>query len=173
MKTTGLLIIFSVLIILTSCKVKIISTNMIQINSELENLEQNSPNTQILAEPSDPVQIVAQPIQIQPNNGLTYITILEGTHEVYAKCNIICHSDEKQNLYTEVTNFPGYGKIYRCQCDNKYSKWYNLANNSEVSLDILLGDSLFNHYLNLLGRQEDDCSCDPLKSLLEKMVQYS
>ena len=169
MKTFNLLIISSLVILLANCRVKFTSS-LLQVSSELESLVDQASATQAQVQP----HVQSLPIQsTNTDSDITYITILEGTHDIYGKCNIICHKDGKANLYTEITNFPNFGKIYRCQCDNKFSKWYSIQDNSEVSLDILLGDSLFNHYINLLGVNADPCSCDPLKALLTAMVTYN
>jgi hypothetical protein len=101
---------------------------------------------------------------------LTYITMLEGSREVYGTCQSICWETSKPLLYTEVTDFPNYGKIFRCQCGDRYTSWYNLADLSELCVDVLLGDSIFNDYFNLLGYDTSDCQCDDLKSLLGKLI---
>ena len=100
----------------------------------------------------------------------TYITLLEGSSEVYSFCQNICEKWNDPLLYTEVTSFPYYGEIYRCQCGAQYSKWYDMKTHEELSYDILLGDDLFNDYLNMLGFDDNDCYCASLKNLLYKLI---
>ena len=107
---------------------------------------------------------------LTPPQEVTYITIMEGSDDVYASCSLICRDLNKQTLYSEITDFPGYGSIFRCQCGGDWSSWYNWGDMRELCTDILLGDSLFNDYMNLLGYDVDDCECDGLKKLLGKMV---
>jgi hypothetical protein len=101
---------------------------------------------------------------------LIYITLLEGSKNIYALCQSICGDLGEITLYSESTNYPDYGVIFRCQCGSHYTPWYNLENLNEMCLDILKGDSLFNDYFNLLGYDTSDCKCSPLKDMLSKML---
>ncbi len=107
---------------------------------------------------------------VDEKESLIYITFLEGSSEIYGYCESICQKEEEPLLYTEVTDFPYFGKIYRCQCGTEYSKWYNMENHEELSFDVLLGDELFNDYINLIGVDEDDCNCSSLKNLLHRLI---
>jgi hypothetical protein len=106
----------------------------------------------------------------QQTTPLVYITLLEGSRDIYATCESICTEKSSPLYYAEVTDFPNYGKIFRCQCGDKYTPWHNLNDLSELCTEILLGDELFNGYFNLLGYDTSDCKCDDLKYLLGKLI---
>jgi hypothetical protein len=108
--------------------------------------------------------------QEEDGETVTYITLLEGSKEIYSFCQNICEKWDDPLLYTEVTSFTDYGDIYRCQCGAQYSKWYDMKTHEELSYDILLGDDLFNDYLNMLGFDDNDCYCASLKNLLYKLI---
>jgi hypothetical protein len=101
------------------------------------------------------------------------IRITEGTREVYARCSEICKVEKAQLMYTEQTFFPGLGKLIRCQCGQSYTEWYKGYKDEAVGQDVLLGDELFNEYINLLGYDEDDCECDGMRNLLYKLYVNS
>lgn len=102
---------------------------------------------------------------------VTYITLMEGSRETYALCRSICTQEGLPLYYTEVTDFPSYGMIFRCQCGDKFTSWYNSEDLTELCVDILLGDQLFNDYFNMVGHETSDCECDVLKDMLGKMLQ--
>ncbi len=101
---------------------------------------------------------------------VTYITLIEGSKEVYNLCNSICSEKGENTLYSEVTDFPDYGNIFRCQCGDNFTSWYKMNDLSELCIDILLGDSLFNDYFNMLGYDVSNCKCDALRVMLTKMI---
>lgn len=107
--------------------------------------------------------------QVSSDNTI-YITLIEGSKDTYTLCNSICQDKNEQLYYAEVTEFPGHGKIFRCQCGDRYTAWYNFSDLSEMCVDILMGDKLFNGYINLLGYDRDDCNCNDLKLLLAKLL---
>lgn len=102
---------------------------------------------------------------------VTYITLMEGTRETYAICQSICRDRGLPTYYAEVTDFPNYGMIFRCQCGDNFTSWYNSEDLTELCLDILLGDTLFNDYFNMIGYDTSDCECNALKEMLGKMLQ--
>jgi hypothetical protein len=102
-----------------------------------------------------------------------YITLFEGSQQNYAACNSICSEFKERVNYAEVTNFPNYGSIFRCQCGIQWSSWYDINTLEELSLDILLGDQLFNNYINMLGFTDfNDCECESLKELLYRLATH-
>lgn len=107
---------------------------------------------------------------ITKNQEITYVTLIEGSRETYQYCNNICKNLEQNTLYAEVTDFPNYGTIFRCQCGDSFTSWYNMQDMSELCLDILIGDNLFNDYLNMLGYDTSDCDCSAMKYMLGKIL---
>lgn len=99
------------------------------------------------------------------------ILIEEGSMQIYSMCSEICEKENKSLYYAETTNFPGYGLIYRCQCEKSWTGWYDSNGQCDQCDNIILGDELFNNYMNILGYEPDDCSCQSLKELTLKMVQ--
>lgn len=147
MKFSTCLVVLSIMVCLVSCKLKLV-------------IKEYATNKSMLR------QSTAQTSSTKP----VYVTLIEGSKETYAMCNSICREKGEPDYYTEVTNFPGYGDIFRCQCGGQYTTWYNLENGNELCIDILLGDTLFNHYLNLLGYDTDNCHCDALKQMLARLI---
>lgn len=152
MKRLIVLLVVSILVSLSQQKIKLVITNLAQTALKLRGADDS------------------KQVQSDAAKRVTYITILEGSREIYNMCGSICKESCKPLYYTEVTDFPNYGKIFRCQCGDRYSSWYNIETFTALDLDILLGDNLFNDYFNLLGYDTSDCQCDSLKQLLGKMV---
>lgn len=99
-----------------------------------------------------------------------YITLVEGTYEIYKLCDVICTVDGKRTSYAEVTTFPEYGKIFRCQCGKQFSSWYNVNTLDNLGKDILRGDEVFNYYLNMLSLDLEECECESLKNVLLRLI---
>jgi hypothetical protein len=152
MKLLKIILILSLYITFSYAKVKIMKTQDDQTNN-----------------PTLMLRGTTQPPQESSDNTI-YITLIEGSKDTYTLCNSICLEKNEQLYYTEVTEFPGHGKIFRCQCGDRYTSWYNFSDLSEMCVDILMGDKLFNGYINLLGYDRDDCNCNDLKLLLAKLL---
>jgi hypothetical protein len=150
--------IFSICILFTECKINLVLKN---------SMENEFANKLFMQDPENKEQSQKQQEQ---SPKVTYITLLEGSREVYGSCMSICWETGRPLLYAEATDFPEYGKIFRCQCGNRWSSWYNMADLTELCVDVLLGDSIFNDYFNLLGYDTSDCQCDDLKALLHKLI---
>ncbi len=103
-------------------------------------------------------------------NSTIFIKMIEGSRLTYARCGGLCSELGKPNYYTEVTEFPGYGKIFRCQCGESWTSWFNEEDLKELSPNILLGDSLFNEYMKITGFDASDCECDALKGILSRLI---
>ncbi len=101
---------------------------------------------------------------------VVYITFMEGSDDVYGYCSSVCEKEDEPLMYTEVTSFPDFGNLYRCQCGTQYSKWYEMDTHAELSLDIILGDEVFNNYVNMNGNDNSDCDCYSLKNMLYKLI---
>lgn len=152
MKLLNLLLVIYLISYAYTTKLKLVLRNLSQSHKQENTLNQS-------------------PINLDENNETTiYITFLEGSPEIYEYCENVCQKEEEPLQYTEVTVFPYFGNIYRCQCGNQYSKWYKMDSHEELSFDVLLGDELFNDYLNLPGVNDDNCSCSSLKNLLYRLI---
>jgi hypothetical protein len=101
----------------------------------------------------------------------TYLTLIEGSQDVYKTCQSICRERKEQTYYAEATDYPNYGKIFRCQCGDKFTSWYSMHDLNEINSSILMGDNLFNNYMNMLGFEISDCECDDLKRLLIRLLK--
>jgi hypothetical protein len=101
----------------------------------------------------------------------TYLTLIEGSQDVYKTCQSICRERGEQTYYAEATDYPSYGKIFRCQCGDKFTSWYSMYDLSELNSSLLMGDNLFNNYMSMLGYDLSDCECDDLKRLLARLLK--
>ena len=103
-------------------------------------------------------------------HSLTYLTLVEGTKDIYEVCKLICNANDMKTYYSESTYFPNYGKLFRCQCNSQFTAWYNLETLAQVGLDLIKGDDLVNYYFNMPGNNENDCKCDTYREILLKMI---
>lgn len=156
--TISYFVILLVCIVFSKCKVTLVLKN--SMNNQFAN--------KLFAQDSENKEQIE--IKKETAQKVTYITLLEGSREVYGSCMSICWETGRPLLYSEATDFPEYGKIFRCQCGSRWTSWYNMADLTELCVDILLGDSIFNDYFNLLGYDTSDCQCDDLKALLFKLI---
>lgn len=97
---------------------------------------------------------------------LTYMTLIEGTNDIYEVCKLICETNDMKTYYSETTVYPGYGKMFRCQCNDDFTPWYNLNTFAEITMDLLKGNDFFNYYLNMPGNYQNECVCTNLKNLV-------
>lgn len=105
-----------------------------------------------------------------PDLQVTYMTLVEGTSDIYETCKLICSVNEMKTYYSETTIYPNYGKLFRCQCDDDFTPWYSLDTLAEVTKDLLKGNPLFNYYMNMVGNYKNECECENLKSLIYNIV---
>lgn len=99
-----------------------------------------------------------------------FIKITEGNTQTYSSCDKICKGYKKNTWYTEETTFPGIGKIFRCQCNRSYSNWHSYPELRDLGNNLFYGDSIFNHYFNMLGVGDENCQCNSLKELLHLLM---
>jgi hypothetical protein len=183
MKTIiNIFIIISLIATFNTVKIKLVLTNKYsskqisdqtlsdsELTTDTQNTSTNScpalPETQSASSDTD-----SSPSTQDADDNIIYITFIEGSYEVYGYCENICGYEDEPVLYTEVTKFPDYGDIYRCQCGPYYSSWYDMETHEELSLDIILGDYLFNSYINMVGYDDSDCDCSALKNLLYRLI---
>ena len=182
MKTIDILIIICLIATFNTVKIKLVLTNKNSstlISGQTQSDSEFTPDTQDTSTNSSPALPDTQGQCTDTDSSLSsqdvddsviYITFIEGTYEVYGFCENICRNEDEQVLYTEVTKFPDYGDIYRCQCGPYYSSWYDMETHEELSLDIILGDYLFNNYINMVGYDDSDCDCSALKNLLYRLI---
>ena len=97
---------------------------------------------------------------------ITYMTLVEGSSDMYEICKLICRVNNMKTYYSETTIYPQYGKVFRCQCNENYTPWYDLQTFREVAFDLLRGNSIFNYYMNMPGNYINECECNNLKSLI-------
>ena len=103
-------------------------------------------------------------------SSLTYMTLVEGSNDIYEICKLICGINDMKTFYSETTVYPNYGKLFRCQCNEDFTPWYNVNTLAEVTMDLLKGDAMFNYYMNMPGNYQNECQCDNLKSLLYNIL---
>ena len=116
------------------------------------------------------VKMMTSSTTLQSARSLTYMTLVEGTNDIYEICKLICNVNNMKTYYSETTVYPNYGKLFRCQCNEDFTPWYDLTTFAEITMDLLKGDPLFNYYLNMPGNYENECQCDNLKSLIYNIL---
>ncbi len=151
MKTLVLIVTFLTAVVSVGCKVRV----------ELKNLSELQIKSKALLK-DDTVTSYAKPT--------VYVTLIEASSDVYKTCESICREKKEETYYAEVTDFSNYGKIFRCQCGDKFTPWYSLHDLSQMDSNILMGDLMFNSYLSMPGYDLSDCDCDDLKRLLARLL---
>ena len=119
------------------------------------------------------VNLIASKVQLMTSESqpsLTYMTLVEGSNDIYEICKLICGINDMKTFYSETTVYPNYGKLFRCQCNEDFTPWYNVNTLAEVTMDLLKGDAMFNYYMNMPGNYQNECQCDNLKSLLYNIL---
>ena len=119
------------------------------------------------------VNLIASKVQLmtsESQQSLTYMTLVEGSNDIYEICKLICGINDMKTFYSETTVYPNYGKLFRCQCNEDFTPWYNVNTLAEVTMDLLKGDAMFNYYMNMPGNYQNECQCDNLKSLLYNIL---
>ena len=119
------------------------------------------------------VKLITSKVQLmtsESQSSLTYMTLVEGSNDIYEICKLICGINDMKTFYSETTVYPNYGKLFRCQCNEDFTPWYNVNTLAEVTMDLLKGDAMFNYYMNMPGNYQNECQCDNLKSLLYNIL---
>ena len=119
------------------------------------------------------VKLITSKVQLmtsESQSSLTYMTLVEGSNDIYEICKLICGINDMKTFYSETTVYPNYGKLFRCQCNEDFTPWYNVNTLAEVTMDLLKGDAMFNCYMNMPGNYQNECQCDNLKSLLYNIL---
>ena len=119
------------------------------------------------------VNLIVSKVQLmtsESQQSLTYMTLVEGSNDIYEICKLICGINDMKTFYSETTVYPNYGKLFRCQCNEDFTPWYNVNTLAEVTMDLLKGDAMFNYYMNMPGNYQNECQCDNLKSLLYNIL---
>lgn len=119
------------------------------------------------------VNLIVSKVQLMTSefqSSLTYMTLVEGSNDIYEICKLICGINDMKTFYSETTVYPNYGKLFRCQCNEDFTPWYNVNTLAEVTMDLLKGDAMFNYYMNMPGNYQNECQCDNLKSLLYNIL---
>ena len=119
------------------------------------------------------VNLIVSKVQLmtsESQSSLTYMTLVEGSNDIYEICKLICGINDMKTFYSETTVYPNYGKLFRCQCNEDFTPWYNVNTLAEVTMDLLKGDAMFNYYMNMPGNYQNECQCDNLKSLLYNIL---
>ena len=119
------------------------------------------------------VKLITSKVQFmtsESQSSLTYMTLVEGSNDIYEICKLICGINDMKTFYSETTVYPNYGKLFRCQCNEDFTPWYNVNTLAEVTMDLLKGDAMFNYYMNMPGNYQNECQCDNLKSLLYNIL---
>ena len=120
------------------------------------------------------VKLITSKVQLmtsESQSSLTYMTLVEGSNDIYEICKLICGINDMKTFYSETTVYPNYGKLFRCQCNEDFTPWYNVNTLAEVTMDLLKGDAMFNYYMNMPGNYQNECQCDNLKSLLYNILE--
>lgn len=119
------------------------------------------------------VKLITSKVQLmtsESQSSFTYMTLVEGSNDIYEICKLICGINDMKTFYSETTVYPNYGKLFRCQCNEDFTPWYNVNTLAEVTMDLLKGDAMFNYYMNMPGNYQNECQCDNLKSLLYNIL---
>ena len=119
------------------------------------------------------VKLITSKVQLmtsESQSSLTYMTLVEGSNDIYEICKLICGINDMKTFYSETTVYPNYGKLFRCQCNEDFTPWYNVNTLAEVTMDLLKGDAMFNYYMNMPGNYQNECQCDNLKNLLYNIL---
>ena len=119
------------------------------------------------------VNLIVSKVQLmtsESQSSLTYMTLVEGSNDIYEICKLICGINDMKTFYSETTVYPNYGKLFRCQCNEDFTPWYNVNTLAEFTMDLLKGDAMFNYYMNMPGNYQNECQCDNLKSLLYNIL---
>ena len=119
------------------------------------------------------VKLITSKVQLmtsESQSSLTYMTLVDGSNDIYEICKLICGINDMKTFYSETTVYPNYGKLFRCQCNEDFTPWYNVNTLAEVTMDLLKGDAMFNYYMNMPGNYQNECQCDNLKSLLYNIL---
>ena len=119
------------------------------------------------------VKLITSKVQLmtsESQSSLTYMTLVEGSNDIYEICKLICGINDMKTFYSETTVYPNYGKLFRCQCNEDFTPWYNVNTLAEVTMELLKGDAMFNYYMNMPGNYQNECQCDNLKSLLYNIL---
>ena len=119
------------------------------------------------------VKLITSKVQLmtsESQSSLTYMTLVEGSNDIYEICKLICGINDMKTFYSETTVYPNYGKLFRCQCNEDFTPWYNVNTLAEVTMDLLKGDAMFNYYMNMPGNYQNEFQCDNLKSLLYNIL---